>query len=144
MNHETLIAIMGAFDGSALTRLEYTQGDTRILLEKAAVSLPVPPAVTAAPAAPTAPAPEPVQEKPAEEQLTAPLVGTFYVAPGPGAPAFVRPGDQVKKGQTVCIIEAMKMINEVPAPYDCVIERCLAEDGALVGYGDGLFAVRKK
>ena len=45
MNHETLIAIMGAFDGSALTRLEYTQGDTRILLEKAAVSLPVPPAV---------------------------------------------------------------------------------------------------
>ena len=67
--------------------------------------------------------------------ITAPLVGTYYAAPSPGAAPFVSVGDQVKKGQTVCLMEAMKMMNEVTAPCDCVIEALLQEDGALVSFG---------
>ena len=71
--------------------------------------------------------------------VKAPLVGTFYQAPGPEAEPFVKPGQKVAKGQTICLIEAMKVINEIPAPRDGVILEILAEDGALVGFEAPLF-----
>ena len=63
--------------------------------------------------------------------MTAPLVGTYYAAPGPEQPPFVKAGDRVKKGETLCLIEAMKMMSEVPAPCDCVIDAVLKENGEL-------------
>ena len=70
--------------------------------------------------------------------VTAPLVGTFYAAPAPEKPPFVRAGDRVKKGDTLCLIEAMKMMSEIPAPCDCVIEAVLKESGELVSFGEPL------
>ena len=75
--------------------------------------------------------------------VKAPLVGTFYAAPAPGEAPFVSVGDTVKKGQTLCVLEAMKMMSEVPAPMDCVILEVLAKDGELVGFDAPLFRVRE-
>lgn len=74
--------------------------------------------------------------------LCAPLVGTFYFAPSPEEPPFVKPGDAVKKGQTLGIIEAMKLMNEIAAEYDGIVEAVLAENGAMVEYGQPLFKIR--
>ena len=70
-------------------------------------------------------------------------MGTFYTAPQPGAEPFVRPGQKVKKGQTVGLLEAMKMMSEVQAPCDCVIEEVLAQDGTLVSFGEPLVRYRE-
>ena len=72
-----------------------------------------------------------------------PPVGTFYAASAPGEAPFVSVGDTVKKGQTLCVLEAMKMMSEVPAPCDCVILEILAKDGDLVGFDAPLFQVRE-
>ncbi len=138
MTSETLFRLVELFEKGSIARLAFSQGDCRLELEKPA---PAAAALSAAPGAP-APAPAAAEEKADEgETIASPLVGTFYAAPSPGAAPFVTPGERVKKGQTVCIIEAMKMINEVPAPHDGVIGACLAEDGALVGFGDALFTL---
>ena len=70
-------------------------------------------------------------------------MGTFYAASAPDAEPFVKVGGKVKKGQTVCLMEAMKMMNEVHAPCDCTIEAILQEDGALVSFGDPLIRYRE-
>lgn len=141
MTPETLFQLMKEFEAGSITRLEYAEGDTRLALEKA--TAPVAAVAVAAPAA-AAPAATaaPVEDESART-VDAPLVGTFYAAPDPSSPAFVKPGDTVKKGQTMCIVEAMKMINEVPAPFDCAVEKCLVADGELVGFGQAMFAVRE-
>ena len=74
--------------------------------------------------------------------IDAPLVGTFYTSPAPDQAPFVLPGDRVSKGQTVCLIEAMKMMSEVPAPCDCVIESVCKSNGELVAFGEPLFRYR--
>ena len=74
------------------------------------------------------------QDAPSGAFVRAPLVGTYYAAPGPGEPPYVQVGDRVEKGRTLCIIEAMKTMNEIPAPCDLVVEELLEEDGALVAY----------
>ena len=74
--------------------------------------------------------------------ITSPLAGVFYAAAAPDAQLYVRVGDTVSKGQTLCLLEAMKMMNEVPAPCDCVITQVLAEDGSLAAYGEPLFRYR--
>jgi acetyl-CoA carboxylase biotin carboxyl carrier protein len=84
-------------------------------------------------------APAPTAELPA---ITAPLVGTYYAAPAPGEAPFVRVGDTLKKGQTVCLIEAMKMMSEVPAPCDCVVTEVLKGDGELAAFGEALIRYR--
>jgi acetyl-CoA carboxylase biotin carboxyl carrier protein len=91
-----------------------------------------------------APAAAPAEEK-EEEQLfiTSPIVGTFYSAPAPDAPAFVKVGERVKNGQTVCILEAMKLMNEIQAEYDCEIEAILVSNEQKVEYGQPLFRVKK-
>ena len=75
--------------------------------------------------------------------VSAPLVGVFYAAPAPEEPPYVTAGAQVKKGDTLCLIEAMKMMSEVPAPADCVVEEVLVRDGEAVGVGAPLFRVRR-
>lgn len=71
--------------------------------------------------------------------ITAPMVGTYYAASAPRQSPFVMPGDRVYKGQTVCMMEAMKMISEIPAPCDCIIEEILKADGDLAAFGEPLF-----
>ncbi len=151
MKTQDIIDLMGRFDTSGIGRMKITSGDTTIELEKPGCG-PVPPmpmaapaaaapalaATPAAPAAPAAaPAPAAADEAPAADGpcITAPLVGTFYVAPSPDKDPYVQPGDHVKKGDTVCLLEAMKMMSEVTAPCDCVIDEIMATDGELVSFG---------
>ena len=78
-----------------------------------------------------------------EVNITSPIVGTFYSAAGPEIPAYVKVGDKVKAGETVCIVEAMKMMNEITADYDCEIEAVLVSNEQKVEYGQPLFRVKK-
>ncbi len=95
--------------------------------------------VTQAPAAPAASA------APAEENLhivKSPIVGTFYASPAPGSPAFVSIGDRVTQGQVICIVEAMKLMNEIEADAAGEVVKCLVTNGQPVEYGQPLFAIR--
>lgn len=145
MTRDELLALLDHFSASALHRMEYEEGGVRLMLEKAppaptAAEPAVPAAASAAAPALAAPAAAPKAEG---SVIKAPLVGTFYAAPSPEAAPFVRAGDRVKKDNTVCIIEAMKMMSEVPAPCDCVIEEVLPASGDLVGYDQPLFRIRE-
>lgn len=145
MTLEQITSLLKAFDESSASRLKYSCGEEQITLEKAVAQSAVvcAPVVETAPAV-SQPAAAPAAAAPAAgATIDAPLVGTFYVASAPGEAPFVQPGDTVHKGQTIGLIEAMKMINEIPAPCDCVIESQVAEDGALVGFGDPLFQIRE-
>ena len=141
MNQEEIFALMDRFDASSAVRLRLTDGDFSLELEKPQAS------VSAAPAAPAAPGAERDGSQATSAArgkcITAPLVGTFYAASAPDAAPFVRPGDRVRKGETVCLLEAMKMMSEVQAPCDCVIEEILAQDGALVSFGEPLIRYRE-
>ena len=101
------------------------------------------PAAAAAP--PASPSPAPTAA--AEEELhtvKSPIVGTFYEAPGPGALPFVKPGDQVAAGQVLCIIEAMKLMNEIEADASGEVVKVLVSNGQPVEYGQPLFAIRPR
>lgn len=145
MNNQEIFELMDHFDASSATSFKLIQGDFTLELEKRPAA-PAAPATAgtaaAAPAVVPAAAAEtlPVSE---EKYITAPLVGTFYAASQPGAEPFVTAGRQVKKGETLCLIEAMKMMSEIPAPADCVVEEILVDDGSAVGYGQPLFRVRR-
>ena len=150
----TLAAILDEFD---LTEIELSTEDYSVTLRRAHP----PAAVThhaatqqhfAAPqqhhapppsAPPAAAAPEPpkVDAHPAV-YITSPFVGTFYRSPSPEAPSFVEVGARVRKGQVLCIIEAMKLMNEIEAEVDGVIVAALAENGQPVEYGEPLFQIR--
>ncbi len=111
-----------------------------------AMAMPAAPAAAAepacAPAAPAAPVPAAAPApKPGTTEVCAPMVGVFYVAPSPGADPFVRVGSKVKKGETLCILEAMKLMNEVVAECDGEIAEICACDGDLVEYGKVLFRI---
>jgi len=92
----------------------------------------------AAPAAAPAPAAPP---EPKGHQLKSPMVGTFYRAPSPGAPPFIEVGQQVTKGQTLCIIEAMKLLNEIESDATGTVKAVLVENGQPVEYGQPLFTI---
>ena len=106
-------------------------------------AVPAPPATPAAPAAPAA-APDPAPAAPQEpeaHEVKAPMVGVYYAAPAPGADPFVRVGSKVKEGETLCIIEAMKVMNEVAAEADGEVLSIDASDGELVEYGGRLMTI---
>ncbi len=84
---------------------------------------------------------ERAQKDPEGHYVTAPLVGTFYASPTPDAPAFVKAGDSVKKGDVLCIVEAMKFMNEITSEFDGTVAEVLAEDQAMVEYGQPLFRI---
>ncbi|MGO4307313.1 MULTISPECIES: acetyl-CoA carboxylase biotin carboxyl carrier protein [unclassified Cupriavidus] len=135
---------------SGISELEVTEGDGKVRIVKAPPQVVAAPmvmpqmqALPAAPAAGMAPAavvPEAAQ-LPAGHVVTSPMVGTFYRAPSPGASPFVNVGDTVKEGQTVCIIEAMKLLNEIECDKAGVIKEILVENGQAVEYGQPLFVI---
>ena len=137
MTNQELNDLLARFEGSSLSKLKLSTQEFTIELEWAvsALAAPVIPAAAAAPAAP-------VSAEPEGDAITAPMVGTFYTAPTPDQPPFVQVGDRVKKGDPLCLLEAMKMMSEVTAPCDCEITAVLKENGALVSFGDGLFGYR--
>lgn len=137
---------------NGLTKLDLTEGDNRLVLE--AVSAPVTPAVVvpaavpveavpvAAAEAPAAPATPAAPEEDLYEQKT-PLVGTVYMAPQAGAAPYVAVGDHVAAGDTVCIVESMKMFNEIAAECSGTIEEICVNNGQIVEYGQVLFRIRE-
>lgn len=156
MDSKRLAEIADVMEDRGLTRVRVEEPDgTAVELERAsaaqpvAVPMPMPSAMAAPVAAPaTAPAaPEPAAQAPAAApesqgtEVTAPMVGVFYAAPAPGDEPFVRVGSKVKAGETLCIIEAMKVLNEVTAEADGeVLEICVA-DGDLVEFGSCLVRI---
>lgn len=146
MELESIYALMERFERSSISGLELEQNGTRLKLEKAVAVAAAPvgaPAAAAAPAPAAAPAAGQPTQTEAGEYIKAPLVGTFYTAAGPDAAPFVQVGDKVQKGQTVCILEAMKAMSEIPAPMDCVIEEVLLDNGSLAAFDAPLFRVRR-
>lgn len=156
MDSKRLAEIADVMEDRGLTRVRVEEPDgTAVELERASAAQPVavpmtmPGAMAAPVAAPTvAPAaPEPAAQVPAAApepkgtEVTAPMVGVFYAAPAPGDEPFVRVGSKVKAGETLCIIEAMKVLNEVTAEADGeVLEICVA-DGDLVEFGSCLMRI---
>ncbi|PYE35639.1 biotin carboxyl carrier protein [Rhizobium sp. PP-F2F-G38] len=125
-----------------LTEIEIEQEDLRIRVSRAGtpqyVSAPVPVAAPAAVAAAVAPD---AAARISKNALTAPMVGTAYLSPAPGSRPFIEVGATVKEGQTVLIIEAMKTMNQIPAPRSGKVVEILVEDGAPVEYGEALVVI---
>lgn len=142
MTNQEIFELMDRFERSAIRTLRLSRDGTTLEMSKDA---PAAPALTS-PAAPVPAAAQSAQpaaaSAPCESTIDAPLAGVFYAASAPGEAPFVREGDRVKQGDTVCLMEAMKMISEIPAPCDCIITRVLKENGALAGYGEPLFGYR--
>ena len=152
MDLRKLKKLIDLVEQSGIAELEITEGEERVRISRGGVTqsvVPVTaPAQAAAPLAPTAPsaaAPTPASPEapPAPEGHTmkAPMVGTFYRSPAPGAKAFVEVGQQVAEGDILCIIEAMKLLNEIEADHTGTIKAILAENGQPVEYGQPLFLI---
>jgi acetyl-CoA carboxylase biotin carboxyl carrier protein len=137
---------------TGIAELEVQRGDNRVRIRRAAFATPQEFVLAPQGAAPSmAAAPQPSEAgrdrdaKPSDPTLTlvkSPIVGTFYEGPSPGAPPFVRVGERVQPGKVLCIIESMKLMNEIEAETSGVIESKLVMNGQPVEYGEALFAVR--
>ncbi len=163
MQYEELVKLIDKLDQSSLAYFEFTNDNERLLLAKEVpqVAGPAPvvvtdvtesaaltaPASLAAPApvvapevveAPAAPAPAPAA---AGKEVPAPMVGVVYLQANPDADPYVQVGDSVKKGQVLCLIEAMKLMNEIVAPQDGVVSAILVENENIVEYGQALFRI---
>jgi acetyl-CoA carboxylase biotin carboxyl carrier protein len=151
-----LQGLISAVDASGIDSLEISRGATRIRIAKtpppahtvthAAAHAPARDHAPApAPAAPAAPAAQPVIPAPADdarlEEVKSPMVGTFYRSASPEAPAYVEPGSRVVKGQTLCILEAMKLMNELQAEVAGVVREVCVENAEPVEYGQVLFRI---
>ena len=149
-------------DESGIAEIEITEGEESVRISRhsshlpavaaapaaAPVAMPVaapPPAVAAAPApaaeASAAPAPDADDDG---YQVTSPMVGTFYSAPSPGSPTFVQVGDKVNEGDTLCIVEAMKMMNQIEADVSGTVKSIRAQNGEPVEYGQVLFVIDQR
>ena len=165
MNINEIKDLMAQFDQSSLREFSYKNQSDELTFSKneSSAAVAATPAVSAAPiVAPVQPASAPVSEAVSQAAPTAapevapeapalaaegnvvesPLVGVAYLAAGPDKPAFVSVGDQVKKGQTLMIIEAMKVMNEVPAPKDGLVTEILVQNEEMVEFGKGLVRIK--
>jgi acetyl-CoA carboxylase biotin carboxyl carrier protein len=152
MDLRKLKTLIDLVSDSNVSELEITEAEGTVRIVKSApapvamvtqVAAPAPVAVAApvaAAPAPAAPAPE-VEAAPAGHTVKSPMVGTFYRSSSPGAKAFAEVGQQVKEGDTICIIEAMKILNEIEADKAGTITKILAENGQAVEYGAPLFII---
>jgi len=161
MQYEELVKLIDKLDQSSLAYFEFTNDNERLLLAKevpqvaapapvvvtdvtesaaltapASLAAPAPVAVPEAVEAPAAPAPEA-----AGKDVPAPMVGVVYLQANPDADPYVQVGDSVKKGQVLCLIEAMKLMNEIVAPQDGVVSAILVENENIVEYGQALFRI---
>lgn len=156
MDLRKLKTLIDLVSESGVAELEITEGDDRVKIVNRVGAAPVaaaapaviatPVVASAAPAAAPAPAvaAEPAAAPVAAEDtrtINSPMVGTFYRAPSPGAMPFADVGQKVKAGDTVCIIEAMKLLNEIETEYDGVIKEILVENGQPVEFGQPLFVI---
>ncbi|WP_349264225.1 acetyl-CoA carboxylase biotin carboxyl carrier protein [Longimicrobium sp.] len=157
MDLEFIRGLIDAVDDSGIDSLEIARGGTRIRINKTPPPAPVAaaaPALAAAPApapaaAPAAPAPSAAAEAAAAPaapastlvEIKSPMVGTFYRAPAPEAPSYVEVGSRITRGQTLCILEAMKLMNELPAEVNGTVREICVENGEPVEYGQVLFRV---
>lgn len=150
MDLRKLKTLIDLVSESGVAELEITEGEDRVRIvnrngatpvqvhQPVTVAQPMPVPV---PAPEVAPAPAPTAPQQTGTPLTSPMVGTFYRAPSPGADPFVKVGDTVKKGQVVCIIEAMKLLNEVEADMDGTVKEVCVENGQPVEFGQSLFII---
>jgi len=154
MDFKEIKELIRVFDKSELNKLKVKEGEFEISMQRGFENSGVITTTAVAPAAmasaPTAAIPaavaastESVPAAPKGETINAPMVGTYYASPSPGAAAFIKEGDTVKKGQTLCILEAMKIMNEVEAEFDCKIVSILVENGNPVEYDMPLFVIEK-
>ena len=149
MDLRKLKKLIDLVEESGIAEIEVTEGEEKVRITRATAAQPVfaaPAAIAPVATAPAAAAPAPaVSASPAVRDLSnaqkSPMVGTFYRAPGPNAPAFVEIGQQVKAGDTLCIIEAMKLMNEIEAEKSGVIKEILVDNGTPVEYGEPLFII---
>jgi acetyl-CoA carboxylase biotin carboxyl carrier protein len=145
---------------SGIGELEITEGEERVRISRGtggvmpiyghgapgylpgmAMPMPTMPPMSVAPPSPVAPEPPPAPAEPTGHIVKSPMVGTFYRASSPGSPAFVDIGQAVTKGQTLCIIEAMKLLNEIESDVTGVVKAIRAENGQPVEYGQPLFII---
>ena len=139
MDLRKLKALIELVQSSGISELEITEGEERVRISRTGVPfaapqqmmLPAPMVAVAAPA-------EPVEEG---HIVKSPMVGTFYRSPSPGSPSFIEVGQTVSEGQTLCIIEAMKLLNEIESDAAGVVKKILVESGQPVEYGQPLFVV---
>jgi len=157
MTNDDIKELIQIFSTSGVAEMEVQRGENRLRLRRgptaqelivpAAAPAPIhPPAPVAASATPPsagAPA-KPSAADPSHTIVKSPIVGTYYDAPSPGAPTFVKVGDMVEPGQVLCIIESMKLMNEIEAEIAGTIVHKLVENGRPVEYGEALFAVRPR
>jgi acetyl-CoA carboxylase biotin carboxyl carrier protein len=149
MDMKQIKTLVQEFDASTLSKLKITLDAFSIELEKnvgvvqAPVMMAAPVTAVSAPVAAAAVSAESVSAPISGDAILSPMVGTFYSSPSPDSAAFVKVGDRVKKGQVVAILEAMKIMNELEAEFDCEILEILKSDGQAVEYDMPLYAVKK-
>jgi acetyl-CoA carboxylase biotin carboxyl carrier protein len=157
MNQKELKELIEFLIEKDIAEFELERGDVKVRVKRGAAAHAPAPAATHVHVAPAVAAPleyspapaavPPPQQKPAAEEsglheLKSPIVGTFYESPSPGAPAFVKAGDVVQEGQVLCIIEAMKLMNEIEADASGEIVKRMVNNGQPVEYGQVLFLIR--
>ena len=144
-------------DDSGIAEIEITEGEESVRISRYPASMPVAAAPIAAPAptpSPAAPAAPPAVDAPSDAsaenkdedgfEVTAPMVGTFYAASSPGAAPYVQVGDRVNEGDTLCIIEAMKMMNQIEADVSGMVKSIRIQNGEPVEYGQVLFVIDQR
>ncbi len=155
MRKQEIEELIRLVEESKITELEVSQGRTRIRISKNGVAVPITHVTAPAASAPLAAASREVEDNEeassAEDklasnlkQIKSPMVGTVYRAPAPGSEPFIDIGQPVAVGQTVCIVEAMKLMNEISSDFSGVVRRVLVENGQPVEYGQPLFLVETK
>lgn len=142
MNLKDIESLITLFNENELTTLDVRENDTRIKIQRQTM--------TVAPSAPAAggTAPQSVpggteKKKKDTETITSPIVGTFYRTPSPDAPAYVEVGDTVRKGDVLCTIEAMKIMNQLEADFDCEIVKIYPEQASMIEVTSPLFEVKR-
>ena len=151
MNLKEIKELIKVFNSSDLSKLKVEDGDFGLTLEKGGTAVTTAPIQTIpvqqvnTPAVAESSAVAEVEKKVVDnaDKITSPMVGTFYRAPSPDSPPFVNVGDTVRKGQTICILEAMKIMNEIEAEFDCKIVKVLVDDGQPVEFDMPLFLVER-
>jgi acetyl-CoA carboxylase biotin carboxyl carrier protein len=144
LSQKELEGLLRTLESEGVSEFEYEDEKVRVRVafpRGAAVALQAPAPVAAAP--PAAKSQVAAAEDPSVIFVTSPFVGTFYTAPSPDAPNFVEVGSSVKKGQTLCIVEAMKLMNEIEAEQSGTILEILAENGKSVEFGQKLYKMRQ-
>ncbi|BAK72002.1 acetyl-CoA carboxylase biotin carboxyl carrier protein [Arcobacter sp. L] len=154
MDFKDIKELIRVFDKSELNKLKVKEGEFEISMQRgfegvvttvsAAPAVAAPVAAISAPVATTSVvSTDTATTTKSGDFINSPMVGTFYSSPSPESPAFVNVGDTIKKGQTLCILEAMKIMNEVEAEFNCKILEILVKDGSPVEYDMPIFVVEK-